>query len=68
MNLKRHPMLMSSLKYVGRGALGAVGAIIIYILAIWIIYKYAGNTIAANLLSMKSQPNNIATTDVGSHH
>lgn len=61
------PFWISALKYVGRGALGAVGAIIVYILAIWVIYKYAGNTIAANLLAMKTQPNNIATQEREDH-
>jgi len=58
------PLWMLALKYVGRGALGAIGAIIVYILAIWIIYKYAGNTIAANLLAMKAQPGHIASKEV----
>ncbi len=59
MKLKNKQLLLSSLKYVGRGALGAIGAIVVYLLVISLIYRYAGSTIAANLLAVRTQPEHI---------
>jgi len=59
---KQQSLWIASLKYVARGALGAIGAIFVYLIAIWIIYEYAGDSIAANLLAMRTQPNTIAAS------